>query len=197
MQVFGLISLVVTIAIIGWWFVHSTPIAAPVNTEEQQAEEVVLDLVIQAEIDAHADLIVLASPEPNQYISSPVTITGKARGSWYFEGSFPVILTDWDGRIIAEKVATARGPWMTEDFVPFTVTFSFESPYHTGDQDFMQRGSLILKKDNPSGLPEHDDALEIPIRFNPTDTPAPTEKAGTTYGQALDQAEKAANSLEF
>ena len=29
----------------------------------------------------------------------------------------------------------------------------------------MKRGSLILKKDNPSGMPEHDDALEIPIFF--------------------------------
>jgi hypothetical protein len=196
MQVFGLISLIVTIAIIGLWFVQSTPVAPPENTEEQQTE-LILDPVIQADIDDHGNLIVLTSPQPNEYIGSPITITGKARGNWYFEASFPVVLTDWDGRIIAEKFATARGPWMTEDFVPFTVTFSFESPYHTGDPDFMRRGSLILKRDNPSGLPEHDDALEIPIMFNAVDATVPNKKTGTTYGEMFDQAEKAANSLEF
>ena len=30
---------------------------------------------------------------------------------------------------------------------------------------YSNRGALILKKDNPSGLPEHDDALEVPILF--------------------------------
>jgi hypothetical protein len=48
---------------------------------------------------------------------------------------------------------------MTEDFVPFTATIEFETP------DYGDIGALILKKDNPSGLPEHDDAYEIPVRF--------------------------------
>ena len=58
---------------------------------------------------------------------------------------------------------------MTEDFVPFSATLEFTSPYPGKGQDFMKRGSLILKKDNPSGLPENDDALEIPIQFIPND----------------------------
>jgi hypothetical protein len=43
----------------------------------------------------------------------------------------------------------------------------FTNPYQVGDQDFMKQGTLIMQKDNPSGLPEHDDAFEIPIRFAP------------------------------
>ena len=115
--------------------------------------------------DSHADLIRIDTPQPNTVITSPLTITGEARGYWFFEASFPVILVDWDGRIIAEHYASAQDEWMTEDFVPFTSTLEFESPYKEGDPDFMKRGALILKKDNPSGLPENDDAIEIPVLF--------------------------------
>jgi hypothetical protein len=105
------------------------------------------------------DLIVLQSPQPEERISSPVVITGQARGPWFFEGSFPVVLTNWDGLIIAEGVATAEGEWMTEEFVPFRAELTFTKP------DYGERGSLILQKANPSGLPENADALEITIFF--------------------------------
>ncbi len=122
---------------------------------------------VHVQIDAKTDLIVLTTPVPNAVIGSPLALTGRARGNWFFEASFPVSLTNWDGLIIAEGVATADGEWMTTEFVPFTATLEFVNPYPDGGQDFMKRGSLILKKDNPSGLPEYDDALEIPVRFAP------------------------------
>ncbi len=122
---------------------------------------------IQAHINEKAQFITLASPLPNSIVESPLVITGQARGTWYFEASFPIILTNWDGLIIAEGIATAESDWMTENFVPFTASLDFENPYHLGDPDFMKKGSLILKRDNPSGLPEHDNALEIPVRFSP------------------------------
>lgn len=124
-----------------------------------------VDADIQAHIDEKAELIKLTTPAPLSTLISPLTITGEARGYWFFEASFPIYLTNWDGLIIAEGFATAEGEWMTEDFVPFTATLEFENPYPAGAQDFMGNGALILQKDNPSGLPEHDDALEIPVRF--------------------------------
>lgn len=105
------------------------------------------------------DYIRLIDPKPQQVISSPLKITGEARGNWFFEANFPVVLTNWDGLIIAEGYATADGEWMAEDFVPFTAELTFEKP------DLYPRGSLILQKANASGLPEHDDALEITINF--------------------------------
>ena len=106
-----------------------------------------------------AGLIRLTAPLPNATVSSPLTITGEARGYWYFEASFPVVLVDWDGRIIAQGIATAKDEWMTEEFVPFEATLTF-----TADPNvYSNRGALILQKDNPSGLPEYDDALEIPV----------------------------------
>jgi hypothetical protein len=106
------------------------------------------------------DLIILENPQPETNISSPLTITGKARGNWFFEADFPIILTNWDGLIIAETHATALGDWMTEDFVPFEAVLEFAP-----DTEVSNRGHLILQKDNPSGLPENDDALEITVFF--------------------------------
>ena len=105
------------------------------------------------------DLIRIDSPRPNQTVKSPLVITGEARGNWFFEASFPVFLTDWDGRIIAEGIATAKSEWMTTEFVPYEATLTFL----LDDEIYSNRGTLILQKDNPSGLPEHDDALEIPV----------------------------------
>ncbi|MCC6934442.1 MAG: Gmad2 immunoglobulin-like domain-containing protein [Candidatus Yanofskybacteria bacterium] len=105
------------------------------------------------------DVVVIDEPLPLASISSPLRVAGKARGTWFFEGSFPVILTDWDGRIIATVPAQAQSEWMTTDWVPFEAILTFEKP------SYGARGSLILKKDNPSGLPEHDDAREMTIFF--------------------------------
>lgn len=105
------------------------------------------------------DLIRINSPRPNQEIESPIIIEGEARGYWFFEGDFPVVLTDWDGLIIAQAIAQAKGEWMTEDFVEFEAHLEFEKP------EYSNKGTLILQKDNPSGLPENDDALEVPIIF--------------------------------
>ncbi len=125
-----------------------------------------IDAATAASIAAKADLITITSPLPNAVIVSGVTVTGQARGGWFFEGSFPVTLTNWDGLIIAEGVATAEGDWMTEDFVSYAATLTFTSPLQAG-AEHTKRGSLILEKDNPSGLSENADALEIPIRFAP------------------------------
>lgn len=135
------------------------------NDAKHDAQQIPAD--IQTHIEAKSDLIRLARPRPLDRVSSPLTLTGEARGYWFFEATFPIVLTNWDGVIIAQGYATADGEWMTEDFVPFTATVAFENPAFPGapEDHFSRRGSLILQKDNPSGLPEHDDALEIPVRF--------------------------------
>jgi len=110
------------------------------------------------ELEKH-DIIRVDYPRPNAEITSPLIIKGEARGTWFFEASFPVVLVDWDGRIISQSIAQAKSDWMTEDFVPFEATLTFAL-----DKDiYSNRGALILQKDNPSGLPEHDDALEFPV----------------------------------
>ncbi len=104
------------------------------------------------------NLVRATAPRPNQKISSPVTVKGEARGSWFFEASFPVKVLDEKGAQLGGGIAHAQGDWMTTDFVPFEAKIEFSKP--TG---FI--GRLILEKDNPSGLPEHDDSLIIPVKF--------------------------------
>ena len=105
------------------------------------------------------NVIRVDSPRPGAVIESPLVITGQARGTWFFEGDFPIVLVDLDGLIIAEGYATAQGEWMTEEFVPFEGRLEFNVP------ELYNRGTLILQKDNPSDLPENDDALEVPVEF--------------------------------
>ena len=108
-----------------------------------------------------ADLIRATSPKPGTTITSPLTIEGEARGTWYFEASFPIKLLDATGTEIATGHAEAQDEWMTEDFVPFKATLEFTAPGK------IARGTLVLEKDNPSGLPEKDDKLEIPVKLSP------------------------------
>lgn len=103
-------------------------------------------------------LINVSNPIVNQLVSSPLTISGEARGTWYFEATFPVQLFDATGKKIAEGSATAQDDWMTTEFVPFTVTLSFSKPS-------TPTGKLVLHKSNPSDLPENDDQIEIPVKF--------------------------------
>ncbi len=105
-----------------------------------------------------SDLIQVESPRPNAEVVSPMVIKGKARGTWFFEASFPVKLVDANGKVLAQMPAQAIGEWMTPEFVPFNFSLAFATPT-------AEMGTLILMKDNPSGLPEHDDELRIPVVF--------------------------------
>jgi len=112
-----------------------------------------------AEIEAKKDLIVVEDLEPYDMIESPLSITGQARGYWYFEGSFSVHFINSEGEEVSVAIATADDEWMTEEFVPFTATLEFETP------EIGARGVLQFRKANASGLPEHDDVLEIPVMY--------------------------------
>lgn len=105
------------------------------------------------------DLITIDTPRPNATITSPLEVTGRARGSWYFEASFGVKLLDANGKTIALIPATAQSDWMTPNFVPYKATLTFDS------QPKGSKGTLILMKDNPSGLPKNDDSLIVPVAF--------------------------------
>lgn len=109
------------------------------------------------------NLIQISSPGPNQQITSPLTIEGKARGSWFFEADFPVRLLDENGNLLAQGIAMTRSDWMTDEFVPFGAELRF-------DAADTKRGTLILQKDNPSGLAEHNQELRIPVVFQDTET---------------------------
>lgn len=104
------------------------------------------------------DLIRINNPRPGQSIISPLEISGEARGHWFFEADFPIRIFDEDGKELGSAIATAESEWMTEDFVSFTSLLEFSLPN-------TKKGNLMLEKDNPSGLPEFDDYLRVPVVF--------------------------------
>jgi hypothetical protein len=105
------------------------------------------------------DLITVDGPLINASVSSPLAIFGQARGTWYFEASFPVELQDASGKTIAQAPAKALSDWMTSDFVQFSLSLPYPA------QMPGSKGTLILKKDNPSGDPARDQSVSIPVTF--------------------------------
>ncbi|MCR4281372.1 MAG: Gmad2 immunoglobulin-like domain-containing protein [Candidatus Kaiserbacteria bacterium] len=103
-------------------------------------------------------LIQVANPLPNQKVTSPLKVSGKAVGNWYFEASFPVMIVDANGEKLGVVPAQAQGEWMTTDLVPFEATLTFEKPATA-------TGTVVFLKDNPSGLPENDNSISIPVSF--------------------------------
>src|SRR3989344_6185710 len=102
--------------------------------------------------------IVVSTPSINALVVSPLEINGQVRGSWFFEASFPVKIVDANNNLLGEWHAEAQDEWMTTDFVPFKAELSFSASE-------TKMGFLILSKDNPSGLPENDAEIKIPVLF--------------------------------
>jgi hypothetical protein len=98
-------------------------------------------------------------PQPNTLVHSPLQVTGSAVGSWYFEATFPAVLKDDQGNIVAQGPMRAQSDWMTTNQVPFAGTLTFSQQPQTAT------GMLILSKDNPSGLPQNDASIAVPVKF--------------------------------
>lgn len=111
-----------------------------------------------AYVQAGEDDIVITSPLPDDVVGKTIQFTGKARGPWYFEASFPVEVRDIDGNLLGEGYGEAKGDWMTTEFVPFEGKVTYT------DTDALS-GFLIIKNDNPSGEPERDKSVSIPVQF--------------------------------
>ncbi len=98
-------------------------------------------------------------PVPGTAVDTPISFSGEARGTWFFEASFPVEVRNITGKTIARSHAEAKGEWMTEDFVRFEGDILL-LPQTPAGQLF-----LVLQKDNPSGDPDKDEEVVIPINY--------------------------------
>lgn len=157
-----IVSIIIILVVVGFSFklindAHDLKLAQnPGETEESNFDPNKEPVIEPTYVNASSDLIQVELPYPGAVTGKEFTIIGKARGYWFFEASFPVELRTLDGSILGGGVATAQGDWMTEDFVNFTAEMQTPSAF-TGP------AILILKKDNPSGLPEKDASISFPI----------------------------------
>lgn len=126
----------------------SEPVSSSSQTQAPAAGDV-------SYMHADASMISLTSPKVGAIVPSQFALMGQARGNWYFEASFPVEVRAVGGSVIATALAQAEDDWMTTELVPFTAvvnTGAYKGP-----------AIIILKKDNPSGLPENDASVSIPV----------------------------------
>ena len=95
-------------------------------------------------------------------VGKDFSVIGRARGTWFFEGSFPVKVIAQDGaqkgKVLSTGIAQVKPGenWMTEDFVSFKADIKVP-------QSYIGKANIVLQKDNPSGLPEHDASVTIPV----------------------------------
>lgn len=151
----------------GVWTKHGNPrkpapMTGCAKENQNQATTTTTEIIYQ---NASSDLIRVELPSPDAVTGKEFSVIGEARGFWFFEASFPVQVLDKDGKVLATAIAEAQPDpvtgeinWMTENFVPFKADLKVPESY-------IGRATLILKKDNPSGLPENDASISFPINI--------------------------------
>ncbi len=104
----------------------------------------------------------LQTPRSGETVTGPLVIKGQVPKSWTFEGQFQMQLLD-DRRHL---ILTDRVPveWDNENN---KLTLDFIESYNYQTQ--AKSGFLVLRNDNPSGLPENEKSFEIPIKFSSSD----------------------------
>jgi len=70
-----LLTLLIAVVLVGYFWLWQ-------NSQQEEAG------------NRYKDLIVLTQPKNGEYISSPVKIGGRARGNWFFEASFPIVIVN-------------------------------------------------------------------------------------------------------
>lgn len=153
----GLIVLVLIIVGVALWVLMGDPLmnGTATTTPQQTEEEEVPPQsgpITPAELEGR---VVIDAPKSGANVPKDFTVTGKAPGPWYFEASFPIQVKSATGTVIATGIATALTEWMTPEDVAFKADISVES--------YAGPATLVLIRDNASGLPEHDASVEIPI----------------------------------
>lgn len=111
-----------------------------------------------------SDKLIILTPAKDTVITSPVSISGRARGTWFFEGSFPVEVYDSNNKLLGTSTAkfvpkSENETWMTENFVDFSGEIKFS-------QSAIDTGYILFKKDNPSGLAQNDESYKLPVKFS-------------------------------
>ena len=153
-----ILIILVVFGVMFWALTRAVPTSAPVVISPAEG------IPVAPTMAQKLGVIEVSYPLPETTISaSPMTITGKAKGNWFFEATAPVSIVNWDGLIIGQGyIKVDQGyDWMTTDMVPFTGTISYDA----SQIGMYKYGWVIVKKDNPSDDPKFDDSLEFKILF--------------------------------
>lgn len=109
-------------------------------------------------IERRGDSTTLKMPFQNDLVVSPLAVEGSMPGNWYFESVAQVEILDATGKVLGRAPVQAQTEWMTTTPVNFKSTVEFAYPSTA-------TGTLVLRNDNPSGLPENSRSESYPINF--------------------------------
>ena len=110
-------------------------------------------------ITSTSSQVEIVSPLPNSEITSPLVVSGRLRGGWFFEANAGLAVLDANKTPITTNYVTATTDWMTADWVSFTGTTTYPASYKG------QKGYIQISNDNPSGMPENSKTFLIPVLF--------------------------------
>jgi hypothetical protein len=142
-----------TCASAGYPVLESHPRQCKTPDGRTYAEEIKVDFTYS---NSTKDMITVDLPFPGAVTGKDFIIKGQARGTWFFEGSFPVVVLDKDGKVLFAGIATSSESWMTTNFIPFSSSVKVPVSY-------IGKATVILKKDNPSGEASRDASISFPI----------------------------------
>jgi hypothetical protein len=94
---------------------------------------------------------------PGAKVSGHTSAVGSIKGAYFFEANAVGKLLDANKNVLKSFPITAVGDWMTADAVAFNT--EFDASGITGP------GYIRIANDNPSGLPENDRFIDIPVVF--------------------------------
>ncbi len=112
----------------------------------------------QPKTDDNDKVAVIDAPLKDAKITTPVTVSGTAPAFWFFENSFPVQVLDSAGTVLGSAQANPDTESMPEGMTAFHAEVEFE-------KSATPTGILLFRADNPSGLPENEYSVKVPVTF--------------------------------
>lgn len=149
-------SILIFVAIMSYWFI---------NVKAKEAMEEIETVGLSQHIfDAKKlnKLVVMTFPEKGDSIESPVKISGRVSGRWFFDGTLIGRITDTDGNILGQGPLIAEDDWTTEKNVNFEGIIPFSTSKSKGGYVIVGTDDLESSGDIP--------AYKIPILFTGDET---------------------------
>jgi hypothetical protein len=103
------------------------------------------------------DLVLFTIPRDSK-VGGRIEATGILKGGYFFEGNAVGSLLSENKSVLKTFPITATGEWMTIDGVPFEMSVDA--------YDILPgKGFIRIANDNPSGDPENDKYIDVPVVF--------------------------------
>lgn len=152
-----IIAILILLGVVGYlsWRIFATPLASPTPEAVVQQQEATSTAVATSSAPLSAS-VHIDTPASNAVVGTTFIVTGAAPSGWYFEAVFPISVRDNADNVIGHGQAQALSDWTQPGQIRFAATTTIDTVYHGP-------ATLILLKDNPSGLPENDDSVSMPI----------------------------------